>query len=143
MSSATDGRPAERRVGCRAGQIASASRAGGYTDLLSRDEEVALALRASRGDRAAADRLVTCHLPFVRAVARRYSRYGTPVNDLVQEGVIGLIQAVRKFDPESGVRLSTYAGWWVRVRIQEHVVRSEEHTSELQSLMRISYAVFC
>lgn len=91
---------------------------------LSRDEEADLAARAAKGDAAAADRLISSHLPFVRAVARRYSRYGAPVNDLVQEGVIGLIHAVRKFNPESGVRLSTYAGWWVRVAIQEHVVSS-------------------
>ena len=93
-------------------------------DFLSRDEEADLAVRAAKGDAAAADRLISSHLPFVRTVARRYSRYGAPVNDLVQEGVIGLIHAVRKFNPESGVRLSTYAGWWVRVAIQEHVVSS-------------------
>jgi RNA polymerase sigma-32 factor len=93
-------------------------------DFLSRDEEAALALRAAKGDTAAADRLISSHLPFVRTVARRYSRYGAPVNDLVQEGVIGLIHAVHRFNPESGVRLSTYAGWWVRVAIQEHVVSS-------------------
>ncbi|MFN4089473.1 MAG: sigma-70 family RNA polymerase sigma factor [Alphaproteobacteria bacterium] len=57
-------------------------------------------------------------------MARRYARYGTPMNDLVQEGVVGLMHALRKFNPDAGVRLSTYAGWWVRVAIQEHVVAS-------------------
>lgn len=99
-------------------------RSASGSTILSREEELALLRRAAQGDRTAADRLITSHLPFVCNIARRYSRYGAPVNDLVQEGVIGLMQAVRKFNPDSGARLSTYAGWWVRVAIQEHVVSS-------------------
>ncbi len=91
---------------------------------LSRDEENALAVRLLEGDTAAAQRLIVSHLPFIVNIARRYSRYGPPLNDLVHEGVVGLIQAVRRFSPERDVRLSTFAVWWVRAAIQEHVVRS-------------------
>lgn len=91
---------------------------------LSREEESVLTKRVREGDSAAADRLVTSHLPYIRAVARRYSRYGLPLNDLVQEGVVGLIQALGRFNPSHEVRLSTFAVWWVRAAIQEHVVRS-------------------
>lgn len=96
----------------------------GWRAPLSREEEAALALRLRQGDAAAAERLVTTQLPFVMALARRYSRYGPPVGDLVQEGVLGLLQAMRRFNPELNVRLSTYAGLWVRAAIQDHVVRS-------------------
>lgn len=91
---------------------------------LSRAEEVALARRSLRGDAAAAERLILGHLPFVERMARRYSRYGMPVNDLVQEGLVGLLQAVRRYDPEGDARFATYATWWVRAAIQGHVVRS-------------------
>jgi RNA polymerase sigma-32 factor len=91
---------------------------------LSREEENALAARMRAGDTEAADRLVTSHLPFVTALARRYSRYGLPLNDLVQEGVVGLLQALGRFNPEQNVRLSSFAAWWVRAAIQAHVVRS-------------------
>ena len=92
--------------------------------LLSREEESALAERLREGDTAAADRLVASHLPFITAIARRYSRYGLPINDLVQEGVVGLMQALGRFNPTQNVRLSTYAVWWIRAAIQDHVVRS-------------------
>ena len=92
--------------------------------LLSREEESVLAARLREGDAAAADRLVTSHLPFITAIARRYSRYGLPINDLVQEGVVGLMQALGRFNPAQNVRLSTYAVWWIRAAIQDHVVRS-------------------
>lgn len=92
--------------------------------LLSSDEEQRLARLSAAGDDAAAERLVLSHLRMVARVARRYARLGLPTSDLIQEGTIGLIQAVRRFNPDRGVRLSTYAGWWVRAAIQEHVVRS-------------------
>ncbi len=91
---------------------------------LSVDEERALAERARAGDEEAAGRLVRSHLGFVVHIARRYRRYGLPLNDLVQEGTIGLIHAVRRFDPSRNVRLCTYAGWWIRAHIQAYVVRS-------------------
>lgn len=91
---------------------------------LSVIEERDLAERARAGDEDAAGRLVRSHLGFVVHIARRYRRFGLPLNDLVQEGTIGLIHAVRRFDPTRNVRLCTYAAWWIRAHIQAYVVRS-------------------
>ena len=91
---------------------------------VSVEEERDLARRSQDGDREASDRLLRAHLSFVVSIARKYRRYGVPMNDLVQEGSIGLLHAIRKFDPAAGARLSTYARWWVRAAIQDHVVRS-------------------
>ncbi len=91
---------------------------------LAADEERALALRARAGDTDAAGRLVSAHIGFVVHIARRYRHFGLPLGDLVQEGTIGLIHAVRRFDPSRQVRLSTYAAWWIRAHIQAYVVRS-------------------
>ncbi len=92
--------------------------------MLSLQEEQELARRLRAGDEAAARRLILSHLRFVIRIARRYRRSGLPLADLVQEGTIGLIQAVRRFHPERGVRLSTYAMWSVRAAIQDYVLRS-------------------
>ena len=93
-------------------------------NLLGREEERELARRAETGDAAAAEKLITSHLGFVVNVAKGYRRSGVPMSDLVQEGVVGLVQAVRKFNPDMDARLSTYARWWIRASIQDHVVRS-------------------
>ncbi|MBT6117005.1 MAG: RNA polymerase factor sigma-32 [Rhodospirillaceae bacterium] len=92
--------------------------------MLSREEERALAARSRAGDHAASNRLVLSHLRFVIKIARTYRSFGLPMADLVQAGTVGLIQAVRRFNPERDTRLSTYAMWWIRASIQEHVVRS-------------------
>ncbi len=92
--------------------------------LLGREEERELARRAEKGDAAAAEKLITSHLGFVVNVAKGYRRSGIPMSDLVQEGVVGLLQAVRKFNPDMDARLSTYARWWIRASIQDHIVRS-------------------
>lgn len=92
--------------------------------MLTREEEITLARRSSMGDQVAAARLVVCHLRFVVRIARAYRSYGLPMADLVQEGTLGLLHAVRKFNPDQGNRLATYAMWWIRAAIQEHVVRS-------------------
>jgi RNA polymerase sigma-32 factor len=92
--------------------------------LLERDEEMELARRAEKGDGEALHRLVGSHLRYVIKIARGYRGWGPPMNDLIQEGTLGLIQAVRRFDPERGVRLSTYAMWSIRSAIQEHVLHS-------------------
>jgi RNA polymerase sigma-32 factor len=91
---------------------------------LTPEEERDLARRAAGGDAAAAETLIISHLTVVITVARRYGRLGLPVNDLIQEGTVGLIQAVRKFDPDRNARLATYALWWIRAAIQDYVVRS-------------------
>ncbi|MDJ0893700.1 MAG: RNA polymerase factor sigma-32 [Alphaproteobacteria bacterium] len=99
-------------------------RAAQAQPMLSREEEAELARLSVTGDAAAAARLVASHLRFVIRIARGYRNYGLPMNDLVQEGVVGLMQAVRKFNPDREVRFATYAMWWIRAAIQEHVVRS-------------------
>lgn len=91
---------------------------------LSIEEERDLALRSRAGDVTAETKLVLSHLRLVRKLARFYGRFGASLPDLVQEGTIGLIHAVRRFDPHRDNRLSTYAMWWIRAAMQEHVVRS-------------------
>ena len=94
-------------------------------DLLTAEEEYALAVRLQRdGDLEAAHRLVCANLRFVVKVAMEYRGYGLRLPDLVQEGNIGLMQAVRKFDPERGLRLITYAVWWIRATIQSYIMKS-------------------
>ena len=92
--------------------------------LLDADEESRLVRRAMSGDGDAVRRLVASHLRMVVKVARRYRGSGLAMADLVQEGVLGLVQALRRFDPDQGARLSTYARWWVRSSIQDYALRS-------------------
>jgi RNA polymerase sigma-32 factor len=93
--------------------------------VLSAEEERSLALRLqSDGDLDAARELVMSHLRFVVRVARGYSGYGLALNDLIQEGNIGLMKAVKRFDPDAGVRLVSYAVHWVRAEIHEFVLRN-------------------
>jgi RNA polymerase sigma-32 factor len=93
--------------------------------VLSREQEQELALRFRRDDDLAAAReLVLSHLRFVVHIARGYSGYGLPMNDLVQEGNIGLMKAVKRFDPSVGVRLVSFAVHWIRAEIHEYVLRN-------------------
>ncbi len=91
---------------------------------LSREEEHELAVRVREGDARAVDELVEANLRFVVAIALQYRRYGIPVGDLLAEGNLGLMMAVRKFDPERGTRFVTYAGYWIRAYVLDLVVRS-------------------
>jgi len=94
-------------------------------DLLSREEEFELARRyRMRGDLEAAHRLICANLRFVVKIAQEYRAYGMKMLDLVQEGNIGLMMAVKKFDPDRGIRLISYAVWWIRAYIQNFVIRS-------------------
>ena len=77
-----------------------------------------------RGDIKSAQKLVTSHLRLVAKIAMGYRGYGLPVSEMVSEGNIGLMQAVKKFEPEKGFRLATYAMWWIKASIQEYVLRS-------------------
>lgn len=98
--------------------------APGAEPRLTPEEERELLHRARGGDAAAAARLVASQMRFVRRIAWRYRRFGQPFGDLVQEGVVGVMEALKRFNPERDVRLATYAVWWIRASIQEHVVRS-------------------
>ena len=92
--------------------------------LLSREEEHALAVRYYENeDLEAANKLVVSNLRFVVRIASEYKSYGFPMMDLVQEGSIGLMRAVKKFNPYRGYRLISYAVWWIRVRIQNHIMK--------------------
>ena len=93
--------------------------------MLDAEEEYMLAKSwRERGNLKAAHKLVTSHLRLVAKIAMGYRGYGLPVNELISEGHIGLMQAVKKFDPERGFRLATYAMWWIKAAIQEYVLKS-------------------
>jgi RNA polymerase sigma-32 factor len=93
--------------------------------MLEKSEEFMLGRRwMEHGDGNAAEKLVTSHLRLVAKIAMGYRGYGLPIGEVISEGNVGLMQAVKKFDPEKGFRLATYAMWWIRASIQEYVLRT-------------------
>jgi RNA polymerase sigma-32 factor len=93
--------------------------------MLAPDEEFMLAKRwQQREDSDAAEKLVTSHLRLVARIAMGYRGYGLPIGEVISEGNVGLMQAVKRFDPDKGFRLATYAMWWIRASIQEYILRS-------------------
>ena len=93
--------------------------------MLTEKQEVSLAKKwRDKGDKSEAHELVTSHLRLVAKIAMGYRGYGLPVTELISEGNIGLMQAVKKYDPDKGFRLATYAMWWIRAAIQEYVLKS-------------------
>ena len=93
--------------------------------MLDAEEEYLLAKNwKSTGNIKAAEKLVTSHLRLVAKIAMGYKGYGLPVNEMISEGNVGLMQAVKKFEPEKGFRLATYAMWWIKASIQEYILRS-------------------
>ena len=93
--------------------------------MLSKDDEFMLAKRwTEHQDTEAAHKLVTSHLRLVAKIAMGYRGYGLPIGEVISEGNVGLMQAVKKFDPDKGFRLATYAMWWIRASIQEYILRS-------------------
>ena len=93
--------------------------------MLTKEEEYALAKNwKDRGDIKSVQKLITSHLRLVAKIAMGYRGYGLPMGELVSEGNVGLMQAVKKFNPEKGFRLATYAMWWIKASIQEYVLRS-------------------
>src|SRR5215212_465680 len=108
----------------------------GQGNLLTHQEEIDLSKRAKAGDKRARQRLIEKNLRLVVSVAKKYRGYGLPFEDLIQEGNIGLMKAVEKYDPERGFRFSTYATWWIRQAVQRAVadkgrmVRVPAHMTE-------------
>src|SRR6188508_3098903 len=93
--------------------------------MLEPGEEFMLAKRwRDHGDREAAHKLVTSHLRLVAKIAMGYRGYGLPIGEVISEGNVGLMQAVKRFEPDKGFRLATYAMWWIRASIQEYILRS-------------------
>src|SRR5688572_27279469 len=93
--------------------------------MLAKDEEFMLAKAwQEHEDPEAAHRMVTSHLRLVAKIAMGYRGYGLPIGEVISEGNVGLMQAVKKFDPDKGFRLATYAMWWIRASIQEYILRS-------------------
>ena len=93
--------------------------------MLERDEEFMLAKRwREHEDPTAAHKMVTSHLRLVAKIAMGYRGYGLPIGEVISEGNVGLMQAVKKFEPDKGFRLATYAMWWIRASIQEYILRS-------------------
>jgi RNA polymerase sigma-32 factor len=93
--------------------------------LLERQEENMLAnRRRGQGDREAAHKLITSHLRLVAKIAMGYRGYGLPISEVISEGNVGLMQALKRFEPDKGFRLTTYATWWIKASIQEYILRS-------------------
>jgi RNA polymerase sigma-32 factor len=93
--------------------------------MLERDQEYELAKRwREQGDRNAADQLVTSHLRLAVKIAMGYRGYGLPISEIISEGNVGLMQALKRFEPEKGFRFATYAMWWIKASIQDYILRS-------------------
>jgi len=93
--------------------------------MLQPEEEHMLAKRwREHGDRGAAQKLITSHLRLVAKISMGYRGYGLPIGEVISEGNVGLMQAVKRFEPDKGFRLATYAMWWIRASIQEYILRS-------------------
>ncbi|MEO1292284.1 MAG: RNA polymerase factor sigma-32, partial [Pseudomonadota bacterium] len=93
--------------------------------MLEKEQEYMLAKAwVERGDRDSAHQLVTSHLRLAAKIAMGYRGYGLPTSEVIAEANVGLMQAVKRFDPEKGFRLATYAMWWIRASIQEYILRS-------------------
>ncbi|MCH8308593.1 MAG: sigma-70 family RNA polymerase sigma factor, partial [Proteobacteria bacterium] len=102
----------------------------GVSPLLTRSEEVKFARRIGKGDETARHRMIESNLRLVVKIARRYINRGLPLLDLIEEGNLGLIHAVKKFDPERGFRFSTYGTWWIRQTI-ERAIMNQSRTVRL------------
>jgi len=106
-------------------QQATMTRRAMKAEMLDADTERQLAIAwRDDGDEAAMHRLITAHMRLAISIAARFKRYGAPMNDLIQEAGLGLMKAATKFDPDRGVRFSTYAVWWIKASVQDYVMRN-------------------
>lgn len=113
------------RITPRASSSTSLARAAQAAPYLTREEEHALAVRwKDEQDQDALHRLTQAHMRLVLSVAHRFRHFGLPASDLAQEGHVGLLEAASRFEPDRGVRFSTYATWWIRASIQDYVLRN-------------------
>ena len=103
---------------------ANISRALKKIPQLSASEERDLFTKFRGGDKSASELLILSQLKFVISIARNYRRDGCPLSDLIQEGTVGLLEAMKRFNPDRGTRLSTFAMWWIRAAVQDHVVKT-------------------
>ena len=109
----------------QARSVSDVSRKAMVAELLDAETEIDLARRwRDHGDEQALHRLTTAYLRLAISMAAKYRRYGTPMSDLIQEAGVGLMKAASKFDPDRGVRFSTYAVWWIKASIQDYVMRN-------------------
>ena len=107
------------------GSDGSVTRRAMAAELLDAETELTLARKwRDEGDEAALHRLVNAYMRLAISMAAKYRRYGAPLNDLTQEATVGLMKAASKFDPDRGVRFSTYAVWWIKASIQDYVMRN-------------------
>jgi RNA polymerase sigma-32 factor len=117
--------------------------------MLEPQDEYMLAKRwREHGDRDAAHKLVTSHLRLVAKIAMGYRGYGLPISEVISEGNVGLMQAVKRFEPEKGFRLATYAMWWIKAAIQEYILRSWSlvkmgTTANQKKLFFNLYSLYC
>jgi RNA polymerase sigma-32 factor len=102
--------------------LSTLQRAARRAPMLSAEEELRLAERAAAGSEAAFERMLAAHLRLVLTIAHEFTTYGLPVEDLVSEGMLGLVEAARRFDPERGVRLAAYAAWWIRAYMRRYTI---------------------
>jgi RNA polymerase primary sigma factor len=137
------------RRGTRDSAVRQYLREIGQYPLLTREEEVELTRRARQGDLQANERMIICNLRLVANLAKEYAGRGLELMDLIEEGNLGLLHAVERFDPERGVRFSTYATWWIRralrravyssartIRIPTYVVEMVARAKQAQSILR-------
>lgn len=109
--------------------------------LLTKDEEKHIAVRARAGDKEALRKLIESNLRFVIKISCKYQKSGLPILELINEGNIGLIEAARRFDPERGVRFTSYAVWWIQQRILKHLAESSGIFSLSQKNAQIRYRI--
>lgn len=107
-----------------AGQLTGLRRAAASSPMLSVELEQELARRAGRGDAEAFERLISAHIRLVFAVAGDYVRFGVSLDELVSEGMVGLVTAARRYDPERGVRLAAYASYWIRMKLRRFTLHN-------------------